>query len=198
MPTLEVVCPGGVGEGALLQCNTVGGGSIEVVVPPGVSAGQVFLVDYTEQQQQPIDAFMQEAAPSMDVGSAELLRAVLQALHDDERLDEFVDDHSEKFHDYDADGEQSLEWGSLHAEYVALVETSLETVLASGRGSAEDLYALLEAHGNSSRGKRFLEKFLSMGDYDTFCTMMRTWTRLEGIRAQSRYIDDEQAAIDEL
>jgi hypothetical protein len=197
MPTLEVVCPDGVGEGALLQCSTAGGGSIEVTVPAGVCAGDVFLVDHPTELP-PIDAFMQETAQFMDGGSAELLRAVLQALHDDERLDEFVDDHSEKFRDYDQSQEQSLEWGSLHTEYVALVEGSLETVLASGRGNAEDLYALLESHRHSSRGQRFLNKFLSMGDYDTFCSMMCTWTRLETTRAQSRYIDDEQAAIDEL
>ena len=98
------------------------------------------------------------AAPPMDQGSAELLRAVLQALHDDESLDEFVDEHSEKFRDYEPEGEQSLAWGSLHAEYVELVERVLESVLSSGRGSADDLYALLDAHRESMRGQRFLDK----------------------------------------
>lgn len=113
--------------------------------------------------------------------------------------DVFVDDHSEKFGSYSGtDGEQELEWGTLHAEYVALVERSLESVLANGRSTAEDLYALLEAQRDSARGQRFLDKFLSMGDYHTFCAMMSTWTNLGGVMAQSRFIDAEQAAIDEL
>ena len=47
---------------------------------------------------------------------------LLQALLDDESLDAFVDDHSEKFKAYSADGEQSLEWGACHMAYVKLVE----------------------------------------------------------------------------
>lgn len=134
----------------------------------------------------------------MDAAAAELLRAVLQALQDDEALDVFVDTHAEAFETYTEAGEQQLEWGSLHTEYVALVERSLSGVLEGGRGDANDLYALLEQNRDSIRGERFLDKFLAMGDYHVFCDMMCTWTRLETVKEQSRYIDREQAAIDEL
>lgn len=193
MATLEVVCPPNVSEGMAISVqDPSGGGTFDVIVPPGVGEGEVFLVE------PPIEQFMHIAAPQMDPGSAELLRAVLQALHDDESLDEFVDEHSEKFRDYEPDGEQSLAWGSLHMEYVALVERVLESVLESGKGSADDLYALLESQKDTPRGERFLDKFLSMGDYHVFCSMMATWTNLESVKAQSRYIDEEQRAIDEL
>ena len=88
------------------------------------------------------------------------------------------------------------EWRSLHVEYVALVERTIETVLATARASVDDLYALLEAHREHARGQRFLDKFLSMGDYHVFCGMMRTWSRLETVKAQSRFIDDEQAEFE--
>ena len=198
--SLEVVCPDGVSEGDGVRVSLGGGREAEVRVPPGVRAGDVFVVEVDEAAAAPggVDAFVDALGPAMDAGTAALLRAVLQALHDEEALDEFVDEHSEKFLDYAADAEQPLEWGSLHVEYVALVERTIEHVLATARASVDDLYALLEAHREHARGQRFLDKFLSMGDYHVFCGMMHTWSRLETVKAQSRFIDDEQAAIDEL
>ena len=196
MAPLEVVCPPGSHAGDLINVQMPDGHLFEVAVPAGVAEGDTFYVQTS--QLSGVDAFMEQAAPSMDRGSAELLRAVLQALHDDEALDNFVDEHSERFEDYSVDGEQQLEWGSLHGEYVALVERCLDSVLTDGKGTAEDLYELLEAHRDSARGQRFLSKFLSMGDYHAFCAMMSTWTRLETVKEQSRYIDAEQAAIDDL
>ena len=186
--SLEVACPVGVAAGDTISVEASTSMSFEVVVPDGVHEGDIFYVD------PPID----EVTATMDEGSASLFRAVLQALHDNETLDEFVDEHSDKFRDYHPDGEQSLAWGSLHVEYVSIVEHALESVLTNGHGTAEDLYALLDAQQGSARGQRFLDKFLSMGDYHIFCSMMHTWTNLETVKAQSRFIDEEQAAIDEL
>ena len=207
MAPLQVVCPSGSHAGDLINVTAPGGQEFEVTVPAGVAEGETFYIQTSQDggdssggdgQPSDVDTFMEQAAPSMDRSSAELLRAVLQALHDDEALDNFVDDHSERFQDYEADGEQLLEWGSLHREYVVLVERCLDGVLARGKGSAEDLYELLEVHRDSARGQRFLDKFLSMGDYHAFCAMMCTWTKLETVKEQSSFIDAEQAAIDEL
>ena len=191
--TLDVVCPDGVCAGDTIKVQAASG-TFEVVVPDGVSPGTSFSVELPSNDA--VDDYV--SMQTMDVASAELLRAVLQAIIDDDTLDDFVDAHSENFKDYDADGEQSLEWGSLHREYVAHVEHTLSTVLAHGRSSAEDLYALLESQRHSIRGQRFLDRFLAMGDYPTFCQMMCTWANLETVHAQSRFIDEEQAAIDQL
>ena len=141
-------------------------------------------------------AFVEQLA--MPEEQAAGLRSVLQALLDDESLDAFVDDHSEKFKAYSADGEQSLEWGACHMAYVKLVEGILEATLAANGVSIEALYSLLDAQRSSSRGQSFINRFLSLGDYAVFCSMMCTWANLDSVKAQSRYIDDEQAAIDNL
>ena len=138
----EVVCPAGVHEGDLITVHDPDGASFDVAVPPGISEGQPFVVELT------VEAVVNEVlqATEMDPGSAELLRVVLQALQDAEDLDAFVDDHSAKFADYQPDSEQSLEWGSLHVAYQALVERTLEEVFAERGSSAEALYVLLEQH----------------------------------------------------
>lgn len=190
----EVVCPAGVQEGDMITVHDPDGGSFEVAVPAGIGEGQPFLVELT------VDAFVSEMQQlaDMDPDSVELLRAVLQALLDEEDLDEFVDDHAPKFADYHPDSEQSLEWGGLHLSYVAIVERRLESVFAERGSSADALYTLLEQHSASARGQKFLSKFLSLGDYHAFCAMMQSWTQLETVKAQCEYIDREQAAIDEL
>lgn len=176
----EIVCPAGVGEGDLIAVTDPAGGSFEVAIPPGISEGQAFLVEVA------LPAFDQEAfatemqqVTDMDPSSVEMLTAVVQALHDDEEIDAFVNDNSVKFSEYDPSSEQSLEWGSLHIAYVSIVERCLESVLASRGSSAEAVYALLEQHSATERGQRFLSKFLSVGDYHVFCAMMKSWTMLE-------------------
>ena len=82
--------------------------------------------------------------------------------------------------------------------YVKLVEGILEATLAANGVSIEALYSLLDAQRSSSRGQSFINRFLSLGDYAVFCQMMCTWANLDSVKAQSRYIDDEQAAIDNL
>ena len=148
--SLEVICPPNVSAGDTIEVQAPSGGTFNVVVPPGTHEHDCFLVE------PPVDAFM-EAAPAMDHGSAELLRAVLQALHDDESLDEFVDEHSEKFLDYDPEGEQSLAWGTLHAEYVELVERVLGRSLRAVVG-ARRICMPARCSCDSLRGQRFLDK----------------------------------------
>ena len=191
MPMLEVVCPAGAAEGTTISVALAGGGSFEVAVPAGISEGMPFTVEYQDPT-----AFVEQLA--MPEEQAAGLRSVLQALLDDESLDAFVDDHSEKFKAYTADGEQSLEWGACHMAYVKLVEGILEATLAANGVSIEALYSLLDAQRSSSRGQSFINRFLSLGDYAVFCSMMCTWANLDSVKAQSRYIDDEQAAIDNL
>ena len=97
--TLDVVCTDGVCAGDTIKVQAASG-TFEVVVPDGVSPGTSFSVELPSNDA--VDDYV--SMQTMDVASAELLRAVLQAIIDDDTLDDFVDAHSENFKDYDADG----------------------------------------------------------------------------------------------
>ena len=180
MPTkqMEICCPPGVSAGQMLTVQDPQGGAFEVCVPDGVSEGMAFMIEVTlpDFDQAAFAAEMTD----MDERSIKLLTAVMSELNSHEGIDAFVNDFCEKFSEYEAESEQSLEWGSLHKQYAQIVEEVLEAVLAAFGSSAEDVYKILEAYsGTTTRGERFLAKFLSLADYHTFCAMMKSWAVLE-------------------
>ena len=54
----------------------------------------------------------------------------MEALYDFDDLDEYIDDHWHAFESYDPEGEQRLEWQTVHLEYVALVDPKVQEHLA--------------------------------------------------------------------
>ena len=106
--------------------------------------------------------------------NAQALRDIMEALYDFDDLDEYIDDHWHAFESYDPEGEQRLEWQTVHLEYVALVESKVQEHLATLGATPDGLYVLLgEVAGGDERAEAFLERLLGMGDYHHFCSSMR-------------------------
>ena len=88
----------------------------------------------------------------------------------------------------DDDGEQRLEWSTLHAEYCRLVEGKVEMRLKLIGATGDDLYRLLaDVQGNDKRADSFLKKLLAMSDYLDFCEMMRWLGRIETRASYATY-----------
>ena len=145
---LDVVCPAGIGEGEILQVEHEGQ-AFDVPVPPGVHEGDTFQVEVPEVSladlslQGPSEPVEPEPAPkqhddeaarkiqiiqdAMEKGrltedQAMLLSYLMEALYDFDALDDFIDENAASFVDYEEEGEQRLEWTTIHNRYVALVE----------------------------------------------------------------------------
>ena len=91
-------------------------------------------------------------------------------------LDKLIDDYCAAFADYLPNGEQRLEWTNLHNRYVALVEDGVAEALEDMECSAEELaeYARsFHTDGSNAEADRLLTKFLAMGEYSSFCAVMK-------------------------
>ena len=121
---------------------------------------------------------------------AAALRDIDEALREFSQLGVFIETHSREFREWRKDGEQRLEWSTLHAEYCRLVEGKVEMRLKLIGATGDDLYRLLaDVQGNDKRADSFLKKLLAMSDYLDFCEMMMAWAhrdRWAGGRVISR------------
>ena len=204
---VEVVCPDECAEGDVISVNRPGDHArFEAVVPPGVESGAIFEVELPAAEL-PRTSDINECVPrgaevlSADDSEAVIeqavqrqqltqeqaaaLKAIQLSLHNYDELGWFIERNCRAFRDYDRDAEQRLEWGTLHQEYTQLVEVKIEQQLSYIDADSDDLYALLEeVVGEDSRADSFLNKLLSMGDYATFCDMMR-WLGRIGRRTHS-------------
>lgn len=118
---------------------------------------------------------------------ADALRTIQQALHEHSRLGWFIEQHCGEFREWERASEQRLVWTELHAEYVALVESQIEQQLSYLDAGCEDLYDLLaDVVGSDERADSFLNRLLSMGDYNVFCDMMRWLGRIERRKFSTR------------
>lgn len=107
---------------------------------------------------------------------AEALRLVLRSIARMDELDKLIDDYCAAFADYLPNGEQRLEWTNLHNRYVALVEDGVAEALEDMECSAEELaeYARsFHTDGSNAEADRLLTKFLAMGEYSSFCAVMK-------------------------
>ena len=92
-----------------------------------------------------------------------------------DELDKLIDDYCAAFADYLPNGEQRLEWTN-HNRYVALVEDGVAEALEDMECSAEELaeYARsFHTDGSNAEADRLLTKFLAMGEYSSFCAVMK-------------------------
>ncbi|KAL1520772.1 hypothetical protein AB1Y20_022338 [Prymnesium parvum] len=203
---LEVICPEGCEEGAVVCVHRPSdGAAYEVVVPAGVHGGVVFEVELppaplpSHQGEAAVPAQVVEADNSeaaVDGAAAErrlspeqaaTLKAIIASLQDFDELGWFIEHNCREFRDFDKDGEQRLEWCALHQEYTRLVEGRIEQQLSYVGADGDDLFALLEEMvGEDSRADSFLNKILSMEDYSTFCSMMRWLGRIERRKYSTR------------
>ena len=201
-----VTCPDGCGPNDLLSVSHPSDGSaVEVVVPQIVSSGVNFEVQLpsgspsavvlpashlprpppTTATIVPPDSSDEaisraEHTCKLTAGQAETLRTIQLALHDYDELGWFIERNCREFREYDSNGEQRLEWSTLHQEYTRLVERRIEQQLSYIGADGDDLYELLEdVVGADARADSFLNKLLSMSDYATFCDMMRWLGRIE-------------------
>ena len=185
---IEVTCPAGVHEGDMVTVCAPGSGSFEVAVPAGVAEGQTFLVEFAAPVAEAqanrgyggLDAVAAELAEAQagQPEPAEVLAAALRALHltiknDVDDLEDFVEDHCAGFAHWTREGEQSLEWTTLHQQYVAMVEVGVEQTLAELSCRSEDVFAYAQQHGGDPRADKVLSRLLALSEYNHFCDMMR-------------------------
>ena len=107
---------------------------------------------------------------------AEALRLVLRSVARIDGLDELIDAHSAEFAAYTADGEQQLGWTDLHGRYVSLVEEGIAEALDELDCTAEELFdyaRTFHLDGRNTEADRLLRRLLAMGDYTSFCAVMR-------------------------
>ena len=188
---VEVTCPDGVGPGDLIHVE-LDGAAFDVAVPPDVLPGATFQVEYESDAAAAAAAPPAPPAPPTEPDTddsllmmavrerrltpenAQALRDIMEALYDFDDLDEYIDDNWHAFEAYDAEGEQRLDWQTVHLEYVALVESKIQEHLAMLGATPDGLYALLgQVAGGDERAEAFLERLLGMGDYHHFCSAMR-------------------------
>lgn len=93
------------------------------------------MADASEPTRALIDAA--EQGQRLTQSDAAALRSILQALHDFDALDDFIDKHAAHFEGYTKDREQRLEWTSLHNEYSALVEGRVQARVTTAENQRE-------------------------------------------------------------
>ena len=149
---VDVICPEGVAEGDLIsiqhpettQCY-------DVAIPAGVGPGVSFQVELPDLQQQvaialppePLERRLPSIGPAVAVVApldvpanagqsadgmltpavAEALHTIMEALFVYDELDTYINENAAAFSSYSPEGEQRLEWTSMHGQYVALVES---------------------------------------------------------------------------
>ena len=199
---VDVICPEGVAEGDLIsiqhpettQCY-------DVAIPAGVGPGVSFQVELPDLRQQvaialppePLERRLPSIGPAVAVVApldvpanagqsadgmltpavAEALHTIMEALFVYDELDTYINENAAAFSSYSPEGEQRLEWTSMHGQYVALVESRVHGKLRDLEVNEEDLYQLLGAvQGADSRADAFLARLITMGDYGYFCSQM--------------------------
>lgn len=186
----ELTVPDGVGEGDILHVD-IDGLSLDVPVPAGVASGETFVFEYErpddaapasetwpppESSWPSGDSLLMAAVRSrrLTPDNAQALTDIMEALYDADELDDYIDDHAAEFAAYSPDGEQRLEWTSIHNKYVSLVEQIIHEMLLQLGATTTGLYTLLsEVAGGDERASAFLERLLGLGDYAKFCAGMR-------------------------
>ena len=192
---VDVVCPDGAAEGDLISIqHPETTESYDVAVPPGVSPGVSFQVELPDVQQQvaiplPPERRLPSAGPAIAVVApldmpestdgkltpavAEALHNIMDALFVYDELDAYINENAAAFSSYSPEGEQRLEWTTMHGHYVSLVESRVHSRLRELEVDEEDLYQLLgEVQGADSRADAFLARLITMGDYGYFCSQM--------------------------
>ena len=74
------------------------------------------------------------AARRLTPSDAAAIRSIMEALFDADALDDWIDDHAPAFASYLKDGEQQLEWTTLHQKFVGLVEETIATPVFEAQG----------------------------------------------------------------
>ena len=115
----------------------------------------------------------------MSPADVTLLRSLLDALQKDvalhTRLDEFVVTHCEAFASYGTSSEHQLVWTQLHAEYSAIFERAIDSVLSSSGRPAWELFGFVQAAlGADPRARSFVSAILGWTDYTSFCELMHS------------------------
>ena len=187
MPTVDVVCPEGVGEGEAISV-AFGEANFNVNVPPGIFAGMSFAVELPEEYgsiEPPTLPVLGGVVARLDAqgvayGGADVLEAALNTVldaiedHDNPQLDDLVDGNCAEFQEYSDGDELPLHWSRMHEDYVALVEDHITGVLESLECSAEDVFMYAQAYsGGDERIQRLIGQLLAMVDLPAFCAMMR-------------------------
>lgn len=120
------------------------------------------------------------AAEVLSAALRQLVNAVEDAVDD---LDAFIDAHSIKFASWSGtDGEQQLEWTTLHAEYVVVVEAAIAEALRELSCSEEDVFAYAALHGGDASVDKAMTRLLALAEYSKFCKMMHAHSEEEELR----------------
>ena len=194
-PTVDVICPPHVRAGSLITV-TIPSGDIEVEVPAGVTEGDVFTVqlgDVEEQEREPpggLGAIAAELAGQRAIAAsffhsepapvangevlAEALRTILKAIDRMPVIDELIESNAASFADYSSSAEQSLTWTALHHKFVELIELAAKEQMEDLECSDSELFAFARDYGETDPAARsLLRKFLAMGEYLDFCSLMQ-------------------------
>ena len=205
---LSVVCPANVKAGDPVNVTTETGESFEVELPDGISEGDVFHVHVSSGKLHASTAADMEASGGLAAISAEMaaaraivaeffggdpdpvenaevlaeaLKSILRAIEDDESIHEFIEGNSSAFARYSPQEEHALEWSSLHAAYVILVEAAIQEHLDELACSAEEVALFAQQHGlQDTVASHLLDKFIAMSDQEAFFGMMRAAYEVAG------------------
>ena len=110
-------------------------------------------------------------------GAAEVLAAALRQLVNAvedvvDELDDFISGSCGKFASWRGmDGEQELEWTTLHQEYVVVVEGAIASTLKELECKAEDVFTYAQVHGGDQVDKA-MTRLLALAEHKHFCEMM--------------------------
>ena len=107
---------------------------------------------------------------------ADALARVLESLREATYVREFTDLHCGAFFHYLPDGEHTLEWTDMHADYSTLVERAISTELQV-LGCSEEALLETAASKHYSLADKLLTQLLAMTDYEQFCAMMHEHSR---------------------
>mmetsp|Transcript_7195 Transcript_7195/g.18779 ORF Transcript_7195/g.18779 Transcript_7195/m.18779 type:complete len:223 (+) Transcript_7195:21-689(+) len=114
-------------------------------------------------------------ADDLQGASARLLTDALSQVfakldHSDE-VRRFISARCAQFVEFSQEGEHSLDWTQIHAEYCTLVERAIDLELQC-LGCPEDAVLEHAAHGGSDAAAHLLTRLLAKTDYMYFCEMM--------------------------
>ena len=117
------------------------------------------------------------AAEVLAAALRQLVNAVEDAVLD---LDAFIGAHCGKFASWRGiDGEQELEWTTLHKQYTAVVEAAIAETLTELSCKADDVFAYAQLHGGDPSVDKAMGRLLALAEYKDFCTMMHRYSEEE-------------------
>lgn len=200
---MDVVCPDAVAAGDTITVETEDHGSFTIAVPAGVLPGDTFQVELPgtaydgygglgsvarelEEAHRIASEFSGASLDMRDLkpGAAEVLAAALRQLVNAvedvvDELDDFISGSCGKFASWRGmDGEQELEWTSLHQEYVVVVEGAIASTLKELECKAEDVFSYAQVHGGDQVDKA-MTRLLALAEYRHFCEMMHRYAEEE-------------------